>query len=267
MEKKGWKQIAMGTVVSIAGITLTSCENENEKQENKEKAKTEQVVNEMSKQGISVFKKGAENAPDSVLESVDVLEPFHQYNSVQYSNPKYRAKTYNDFVDDVHLGASENKGVVLSRFDVDNMTAMSASSKEKIDEIKAKLKAGEDYHGLKMAEDKPTGSVKTQTFEYDSPELSMAWKSDDKVQTNTEYSFQHSREYESTVYNGDDGTVEVEFEFVGGETYNFENPNEERVSASQSRPEKKEPPKGSISKDAFINALLEQKRGRGGKKS
>ena len=44
---------------------------------------------------------------------------------------------------------------------------------------------------------------------------------------------------------------------------------EEQVSDKQDRPEKKEPTKGSISKDAFIiNALLEQKSGgRGGKKS
>lgn len=41
-----WKQIAMGTVMSIAGVLgLTSCENKNENQEENKKPQTELSTN------------------------------------------------------------------------------------------------------------------------------------------------------------------------------------------------------------------------------
>lgn len=41
-----WKQIAMGTVISIAGVLgLTSCENKNENQEENKKPQTELSTN------------------------------------------------------------------------------------------------------------------------------------------------------------------------------------------------------------------------------
>ena len=61
-----------------------------------------------------------------------------------------------------------------------------------------------------------------------------------------------------------DKDLKVEFGYLDAST---QDDFGEKVSALQDKPEKKEPPKGSISKDAFINEFLRQKRDHGGKKS
>ncbi|MBQ9271385.1 MAG: hypothetical protein IJ218_03875 [Alphaproteobacteria bacterium] len=89
-----------------------------------------------------------------------------------------------------------------------------------------------------------------------------------------EYKFHH----EKSIYQEEN--EKVEFGYITGakeaslkgdaSTFEgiiqFANPDEEQVSAKQQKPEKKAPPKGSISKDAFINELLARSRSRNGKK-
>lgn len=72
-----------------------------------------------------------------------------------------------------------------------------------------------------------------------------------------------SRRNEFTTVNGSDERVVFEGKAI---TFNSSDPNEEQISAKQPNPEKKGPPKGSISKDAFTNAFLELNRKRGGRK-
>ena len=79
----------------------------------------------------------------------------------------------------------------------------------------------------------------------------------------THYEFAHYEKKQKELY--DDGTVKVEFDYIDMPGLHNDN-GKEQVSPKQQQPEKKEPPKGSISKDAFINALLEKNSGRGGKK-
>ncbi len=62
---------------------------------------------------------------------------------------------------------------------------------------------------------------------------------------------------------------EGRYVIVKNTTYDFPAPNSpdgKEISQKQQKPEKKAPPKGSISKDAFINELLARSRSRNGKK-
>ena len=168
------KTFVIGAVTTV----LTSCGfNKKVSQEDAEKTKTEQVIKEMSKQGISVLKKGTENAPDSVLASVDVLESPGQ--PVQYSNPQYRAETPNDIVDYIKLGKSIDRGFLINEADFNTVQSSTAAK----DRIREKIKTGK-FSNIKVVKDKPSGRIKKQTFNYNEPPSDSPWF-DETAEKNT----------------------------------------------------------------------------------
>ncbi|MBR1600596.1 MAG: hypothetical protein IJ677_03365 [Alphaproteobacteria bacterium] len=103
--KDALKVIGLGIVT--AAITSCSDGKEKQQQDDKQKAKTEQVSNaqkiisELSSNGISVLKAGKEGEPDSLLHSVET----------DGSNPKYEA------TDDV----SKALGIEVSSYEITEM--------------------------------------------------------------------------------------------------------------------------------------------------
>lgn len=91
------KQICAGVVAAVAlsgaGAYFINKWLEEDSKKKKEH-ETEQVVKDMSTQGISVTKKGAKDAPDSVL--VSVKEHNNIYGEKVYHDPQYKARENED---------------------------------------------------------------------------------------------------------------------------------------------------------------------------
>lgn len=265
MEKKGWKQIAAGVTVSIVGILgLTSCENKNENQEENKKPLTEQndykykagqtILNDIGYPTIKPATKAGE--PDSILNGVDaksVRDHVLRMNKFEYSNPTYEVKGKKD-PSKVKVGIARQGDDMITetgkpeykiKFSYDERTP-----EDSIREAKERIEAQKEF---------------SKHFNYNK-NTKREWEKIIQRDDQTEYS--------STVENGSSEWTSAEPKNLvieyGGETYDFETYDfgEPKISQKPNEPEKKEPPKGSISKDALINALLEQKSGgRGGKKS
>lgn len=139
------------------------------KQANKDK--TGQMIKDMSMQGISVVKKGAKNAPDSVLSQVDI------YNGWVYSGAKYKARDSED-IQSVKPGDKKVKSfisieqanqlidVAIETLSGRGLPESKAKAEiKKLEEARKNLKVGSEIFGETIGENANTHTI--QKFEYD----------------------------------------------------------------------------------------------------
>lgn len=286
MDKKDWRQIAMGTVVAIAGVVgLTSCENTKENQDDNKKAKTEQndykigreVLNDVKYPTVKSANKEGEQ--DSILTGVDaksVRDHVLRMNKFEYTNPTYEVKGKKDSrkvkVDIARQGddmiTETGKPEYKIKFSYDERTPEDSirEAQERIEAQKEKEMLRELWH--EAIDNMSTGLIYGFDGPVDNPKVLKNKLEEMRKRINPEYTLRHV----GVPYKDEFDIVHFDYVTPNSTRDNskkqVEEQVEEQVSAKQDRPEKKEPPKGSINKDAFINALLEEKRGgRGGKKS
>lgn len=288
MEKKGWKQIAAGVAVSIVGIVgLTSCENKKENQDENKKPQTEQndykytagqiMLNDVRIQNGYPAVKSADKAgdPDSILtgveaSSVSYYNGSRYRNKFEYKNPTYKVQGKKDprkvKIADIKRDTIEEAG--KSEYKIE-FTYDDRTPEDSIREAKEKIEALKEFN--KRAENwKVYKSAKSDNNEWKVVERRDKYSSvveNDYPEARLEELEQKigSMYHERAAFKDKD--LKVEFGYQNASTQDDFDASQEQVSALQDKPEKKEPPKGSISKDAFINEFLRQKRDRGGKKS
>lgn len=277
MDKKNWKTLCMGTVVAISGIVgFTSCENKNEKQGENKPQKENYHLGQTVLQNVkypTVKTASKQNEVDSILVGVegDIVRDYAiGINKIDYKNPTYAAKGKSDprkvNVDiqfDDNVVKETGKSTAKFEFTYDERTP-----EDSIREAKERIEAQKEFNRYwnveKDAKDDGEWIIEQRQDTYSSTVQNddNKWTATDPENISIEKNgnkFYH----EKSKY--DDGTVEVEFDYIDMPGLHNDN-GKEQVSQKQQEPEKKEPPKGSISHDAFINALLERKGGRGGKK-
>lgn len=305
-----WKQIAMGTVISIAGIAgLTSCENKNENgvKETRispifsvedimkkdpyafadwkdnysslskfvgkgvkslmEKVKGEnKLKSEIEKSGIPVELK-TKDGKVYVLNNVGAIHK--EDGSMFYFNPQYREKTDDDAVSHFAPTSASTRSAV-----VDEATAILLNQDLKGTGLKIGDVVKIDGGNYKIAPDGiGAGTEWDIQFKYpendDRPSEMIPYRyaiGNPNIHLSLLYGKSYVGVFGSAQRNDD--VYKDKYAIVDFDTYDFETPKkpEEQVSAKQSRPEKKEPPKGSISKEAFIDELLAQRGKKGGRK-
>ena len=177
---KKWKELCMGivtgVVLSAAGTYLI---NKLLKETPKKDNKTEQMIKDMSLQGISVTKSGAENAPDSVLSSVDISYPFWEDSPV-YSNPKYRAREPLENPKSIKLGEETQKITLTSQeakrfidFKIGHLLKSDSpkgniqAEIDRLNKAKESLTDGTEVLGIIVSNQNNTHSKTIQNFEYD----------------------------------------------------------------------------------------------------
>ena len=242
MDKKRWiKRVLIGTGITAA-VALSAKGIEYIKSEiakDNEKNKTEQVIKDMSAQGISVYKKGEKDAPDSVLTSVNKTHDMWTDSEI-YSNPEYKeigSKKPNT----VRLGKEETKLVMSPeeqklKNDIEGKIVSILKSNSTNEEKDSKIE--------ELLRKMPKEQVKTaQNFEYEEfgGNGNINWSV-----TSRDAETGHEKRYESTIYN--DGSKKVEFE-----TYTFPDAmlSGENIGQKEQRTPQPKSPKRKVSRDAL----------------
>ena len=195
---KNMKQLCAGVVTTVvlsgAGVHFINKmlkEDANEKKNNE----TEQMIKDMSMQGISVVKKGAKDAPDSLLASVDMQRtPFS--GKTYYLNPKYKVKESGKTK--IKLGKKETKVTLTSEeakrfidFKIEALMENGLPDNSVKNEIKKLKKAKENMHegdeveGIVIVSNStPHGNSRTtQNFEYEKDETAWDYSSTEPKNT------------------------------------------------------------------------------------
>jgi hypothetical protein len=195
---KNLKQLCAGIVAAVvlSGAGVYFINKMLQEENNKKKAhKTEQVVKDMSAQGISVFKEGREGAPDSLLASVDMQRtPFS--GKTYYLNPKYKVKESGKTK--IKLGKKETKVILTSEeakrfidFKIEALMENGLPDNSVKNEIKKLKKAKENMHegdeveGIVIVSNStPHGNSRTtQNFEYEKDETAWDYSSTEPKNT------------------------------------------------------------------------------------
>ncbi len=242
--------VATAVVLSSAGAYFINKWLEEDSNKKKE-SKTEQVVKDMSAQGISVFKEGAEGAPDSVLTSVNKTHDMWTHSEI-YSNPEYKeigSKKPNT----VRLGKEETKFVMSTEEQAERNAI-----KAKIDSLLSSTNEDNHTDNHKKIEELLRKEPKaheqtTQNFEYE--EFDRDFKNIEKDGFWSVTSKDAEAKHEQAIYN--DGSKKIEF---GYETYTFssELPSDENMEQDKQLPKKPKAPKRTVSRDALPGRNLAQ---------
>ena len=230
--------IAAAVVLSGAGVHFINKMLQEEN--NKKKAhETEQVVKDMSAQGISVYKKGEKDAPDSVLTSVNKTHDTWTDSEI-YSNPKYEEIGSNK-PETVQLDKEETKLVMSPEeqklkndiegkiFSILKSNSTNEEKHSKIEELLRKMPKAHSETTQKFAYEEFGGNGNIKKDGY--------WSV-----TSRDAEIRH----ESVVYN--DGSKKVEFE-----TYTFPDamPSGENIGQDKQRTPQPKAPKRKVSRDAL----------------
>ena len=252
MDKKRWiKRVLIGTgIAAAAALSAKGIEYiKSEIAKDNEKNKTEQVIKDMSTQGISVTKKGAKGAPDSVLTSVNKTHDMWTDSEI-YSNPKYE-KIGSKKPNTVRLGKEETKLVMSPeeqklKKDIEEKIVSIFKSDSTNEEKRSKIE--------ELLRKMPKEQVKTaQNFEYE--EFDRDFKNIEKDGFWSVTSKDAEAKHEQAIY--DDGSKKIEF---GYETYTFssELPSDENMEQDKQLPKKPKAPKRKVSRDALPGINLAQ---------
>lgn len=242
--------VAAAVVLSGAGAYFINKWLEEDSKKKKEH-ETEQVVKDMSAQGISVYKKGEKNAPDSVLTSVNKTHDMWTHSEI-YSNPKYE-KIGSKKPNTVRLG-KEVKEWITDAKDKETMRIVA----EKIKELTKNGATGDSIKSVleEIAKQRPIHAPveqTTQNFEYE--EFDRGFKNIEKDGFWSVTSKDAEAKHEQVIY--DDGSKKIEF---GDKTYTFssELPSDENMEQDKQLPKKQKAPKRTVSRDALPGRNLAQ---------
>lgn len=209
MDKKRWiKRVLIGTgIAAAAALSAKGIEYiKSEIAKDNEKNKTEQVIKDMSAQGISVYKKGEKDAPDSVLTSVNKTHDMWTDSEI-YSNPKYE-KIGSKKPNTVRLGKEETKLVMSPeeqklKKDIEEKIVSIFKSDSTNEEKRSKIE--------ELLRKMPKEQVKTaQNFEYE--EFDRDFKNIEKDGFWSVTSKDAEAKHEQAIY--DDGSKKIESEFI-----------------------------------------------------
>ena len=240
--------VAAAVVLSGAGAYFINKWLEEDSKKKKEH-ETEQVVKDMSAQGISVYKKGEKNAPDSILTSVNTTHDMWTHSEI-YSNPKYE-KIGSKKPNTVRLG-KEVKEWITDAKDKETMRIVA----EKIKELTKNGATGDSIKSVleEIAKQRPMHAPveqTTQNFEYE--EFDRDFKNIEKDGFWSVTSKDAEAKHEQAIY--DDGSKKIEFE-----NYTFPDamPSDENIGQKEQRTPQPEAPKRKMNRDALPGRNLAQ---------
>lgn len=254
MEKKDWKTLCMGAVIAIGGIVgLTSCENKNENQDENKKPDAELVKETRIMPNGDTITIARQQSP------IYVSEFGHNYSAEKKDTKDGGEWKIEQRQDTSSSTVQNDDGKLTTEYKFQHEKS---EHKDEVVEV--------EFGYENALESMSTGLIYGFDGPVDNPKVLKNKLEEMRKRINPEYTLHHV----GVPYKDEFDVVHFDYVTPNSTKDNskkqVEEQVEEQVSAKQDRPEKKEPPKGSISKDAFINALLEQQKksgGRGGKKS